>query len=523
MERKLNKYMDVLFVDLPFNTYELGRKFKSAWSFKQELSFYELHLGFRYMVSALRERGLTADILYPSTEGNVRSRTDLIKEICEIKPHILAFTSYEGSFREAIQFIKRVKAKGCNALICVGGHLATFSYQEILAEFHDLVDVIVLGEGEYTIVELAEAIRQGASYKTIPGIAFSDGNQVRLTTPRPVETSLDKFPFPMLPERREQSNDGLPLFITSSRGCYGHCSFCRSSNLGANWRPRSPKNVVDEIEAAYQHGFSIFEFVDDNFLGPGRAGRQRAIAIAEEIKRRQINIRFHLSCRVNDIEKTTLQILQESGLFTVSLGVESGVQRMLDTFNKQITVEQNLAALEVLDELGLSVQVYIIFFDPYMTLDEVRENVKFLKIIRAYENLRFEGVIFRKLIPISGTTLFERLKRDKLLRGNCLTGHSFRFKDPRVSVFADFMETLDLRLERVFESDKFRQIDNLYNTFKEVFEFAYAEKALDLIEGSKLKRSEAFAKMNELLSAELRRFFTPSSNLVLDRSYYGHD
>jgi anaerobic magnesium-protoporphyrin IX monomethyl ester cyclase len=507
--------MDVLFVDLPFNTYELGRKFKSAWSFKQHLNPHELHLGFRYMVSALRARGLTSEILYPSNGNGVRTRTDLVKAICEIQPLILAFTSYEGSFRESLQFIRRVKAKGVRSVICVGGHLATFSYQEILRDFHDLVDVVVLGEGERTIVELTEAIKSGIDYTCVPGIAFFDGIRAIESAARPVESAIDRFPFPILPERQDWSNQPIPLFITSSRGCYGHCSFCRASNLGGRWRPRDPDNVVDEIEAAYQRGISIFEFVDDNFLGPGKAGRKRAIAIAEEIKRRNIQIQYHLSCRVNDIDEATIRILNESGLFSVSLGVESGVQRMLDTFNKQISVDQSLRALEILNGLEISVQVYIIFFDPYMTLQEVRENVQFLQRIQSLDHIRFEGIVFRKLIPISGTTIFEQLKRDKLLRGNYLSGYSFRFRDPMVSVFADFMETVDLRFERIYQFAEYRNIDHLYEAFKEIFEFSFAEKALDLIEGSRMKQAEAFAKLNDLLSVELRRTFSPDASTVM--------
>ena len=506
--------MDVLFVDLPFNTYELGRKFKTAWSFKQQISSYELHLGFRYMVSALQEHHFTADIIYPSKETEIQTKTDLLKAVCAIQPLILAFTSYEGTFRETLQFIRKVKARGVRSLICVGGHLATFSYREILADFPDLVNVVVLGEGEHTIVELTAAVKEKNDYQAVRGIAYFDGCQVVTTAARPVERAIDSFPFPIMPERKDWAKRTIPLFITSSRGCYGRCSFCRSLLVNERWRSRSPENVVDEIEAAYRQGITIFEFVDDNFLGPGKVGRERAVKIAEEIKRRNLSIQYHLSCRVNDVDEPTVRVLKESGLFSASLGVELGVQRMLDTFNKNITVAQSYTALEILDKLGISIQVYIIFFDPYMTLAEVRENVRFLQAIRELENVRFEGVIFRKLIPISGTAIFDQLKHDKLLRGNYLAGHSFKFKDPLVAVFADFMETIDIRFERIYQDPAYRSINYLYELFKEQFEFSFAEKALDLIQGSRMKRAEAFAKMNDLLSLELRRTFSKREERV---------
>src|SRR5437016_2310790 len=108
----LRQAADVLFVDLPFNSYELGRRFKSAWSYKQFINGYELHLGFRYMTANLRQCGYKADILYPSPANGLTSRTALLRAICDAPPAILGFTSYEGSVQESLQFIGRIKAKG---------------------------------------------------------------------------------------------------------------------------------------------------------------------------------------------------------------------------------------------------------------------------------------------------------------------------------------------------------------------------------------------------------------------------
>jgi anaerobic magnesium-protoporphyrin IX monomethyl ester cyclase len=499
--------MDVIFVDLPFNTYELGRRFKSAWSHKQFLSPHELHLGFRYMVSSLRGQGYTADILFPVRDNGLTSRADLLCAISEIEPLILAFTSYEGSLKESLHFIRQVKARGVRSLICMGGHLATFSYEEILRDFHHLVDVIVLGEGEHTLVDLVAAVKRKQGFSRLPGIAYYDGSRVIKTGRRPVEPDLDRFPFPLLFIADSWKDSNIPLFLTTSRGCYGHCSFCRSSYFGEGWRARDPENVADEIEHAYRQGVSTFELVDDNFLGPGTVGKKRATAVAAEIQRRGLHIRYHVSCRVNDVEEPTMRALKDSGLISVSLGVESGVQRMLDTFNKNITVEQSIAAVQLLNGLGIPALVYIIFFDPYMSLAEARENVQFLKYVRSLDHVRFEPIIFRKLIPISGTAIFEQIRSDGLLRGNYLNGHYFAFKDRRVALLADFMETLDLRFERALQNEAFRQIDGLYESFKAVFEFSVAEKAIDLLASARWKKEEAYAQLNNLLSTELRKTF----------------
>jgi hypothetical protein len=183
------------------------------------------------------------------------------------------------------------------------------------------------------------------------------------------------------------------------------------------------------------------------------------------------------------------------------------VQRVLDTFNKKITPDQSVSTLELLNQLNIPTLVYIIFFDPYMNLDEVQTNLKFLQRIRHLDNVRFEEIIFRKLIPISGTPIFEQIRQDGLLRGNYLSGHYFAFKDRRVAILADFMESLDLRFERLFAQEPYRQINGLYSFCKEIFEVSFATKAADLLSSTRWKKVAAQERLNLLLRQELRSVF----------------
>jgi anaerobic magnesium-protoporphyrin IX monomethyl ester cyclase len=328
------------------------------------------------------------------------------------------------------------------------------------------------------------------------------------TAPRAILADIDSLPFPILPDGAAWSDGQVPLFLTTSRGCYGHCSFCRSSHFGERWRSRNPKNVVDEIEAAYARGVRIFEMVDDNFLGPGATGKRRAVAIADELRRRGLDIRFHASCRVNDVDEPTMYALREAGLVSVSLGVESGVPRMLKTFNKNVTVAQNLAALELLERLGIPTLAYIIFFDPWSTLAEARENAAFIRRIRALKTVRFEAILFRKLIPISGTDLFARVREAGLLRGDYLSGHRFEFVDERVALLADFLETIDLRFEAALQDERFRAINGMYS-LKESLQLDLAEKAIAWLDSARRVPRTARNRLDGLLADELRTRFGP--------------
>jgi radical SAM superfamily enzyme YgiQ (UPF0313 family) len=247
--------------------------------------------------------------------------------------------------------------------------------------------------------------------------------------------------------------------------------------------------------------------VDDNFIGPGKLGKGRAIAIAAELARRELPIRFHASCRVNDVDEDTMRLLRDNGLISVSLGVESGLQRVLDSFNKHTTVAQNLAAIELLNRLNIGIMVYFIFFDPYMTLAEASENIAFLRSLQSHPQVRFERAIFRKLIPVSGTAIFDRLRDDGLLRGNPFDGHYFHFKDWRVALLSEFMESMDLRGESVLCQQCFHQRKDLYRWFKTSFAFALGEQAIDFLASARCNAANAKNGLEHLLNKNLRSVF----------------
>lgn len=510
--------VDVVFVDLPLTTFELGRRFKEAWAPKRFVRPHELHLGFRYMVAALERAGYRAHILFPSP-GRLGSPEALLDEAARLRPRLVGFTTYEGSLAETLGFAERLRSRLPDTLICLGGHLATFSFQEILRDFPDLVDVIVLGEGEQTIVDIATCLRSGQSGHDVPGTVHVCAGKVVRAPVRPALRDLDALAFPVIVHGDDRGDRGdssggdsgggreVPLFVTTSRGCYAHCTFCRAAHFGQRWRPRDPVAVVDELERAYADGVRTFELVDDNFLGPGRRGRTRATAFAREVLRRGLDIRFHASCRVNDVDEETMRLLQQAGLFSLSLGVESGIPRQLQTFDKSVTAEQNEAVLRLLDGLGIPTLAYIIFFDPYLTLAEIGTNLQFLQRISALDHVRFEEIVFRRLIPVSGTPLFDRIARDGLLDGTYISGHSFRFREPRVAILADFLEAVDLRIERAFQTEEFRRIPGLYPSLKERVELDLASRCLTVLADPGLDPSGAVPALEAQWSLVLKQAF----------------
>jgi radical SAM superfamily enzyme YgiQ (UPF0313 family) len=191
--------------------------------------------------------------------------------------------------------------------------------------------------------------------------------------------------------------------------------------------------VVDEIEMLCEsYNCTYFQFVDDCFLGSGARGRRRADAIAREILSRGILVDFSIEARADALIRAfdTLRLLRTAGLSAVTLGVESGTSRALSTFNKQTTPQINLEAVQLLAELDIRTDMGFIFFDPYCTVPELRQNLKFLHGVLAINPDIGLPVLFNELLVFKGTALQKRLRQDQLLIGNWKTGYTYLFTDP---------------------------------------------------------------------------------------------
>lgn len=195
-------------------------------------------------------------------------------------------------------------------------------------------------------------------------------------------------------------------------------------------------NIVDELEYLNKEfKYSMFKFVDDSFFGPGKDWKKRAIKIADEIIARKLNIRFRISARVNNVDRRVFIRLKQAGLYAVSVGVESGVQRALNTFQKGTTVAQNKVALQILNDLGIITLMGFIGFDPYTSLDEVEKNLKFLE-----KNLFcMSDVISKPLYVHAEDAITKRLIKEGRIVGRSFPNYTYKIRDKRVRMLLEYL------------------------------------------------------------------------------------
>lgn len=198
--------------------------------------------------------------------------------------------------------LKKVKRK-CPQLF-LGGIYATLYSEEILM-YSDIFNLIVLGDGEKTIEELLE--KKDNLITSTKGIAYKrDGIVKKQLREQLTEQELNQAPMPIHMNLENVIKNGGIVQVITSRGCYGSCQFCAVNSYMQvteclKWRALSAERVVKEIEDLYQkYKFTTIDIADDNFIGFGEKGRERAKTIARMLIERGINIKFNVYIKVNN-------------------------------------------------------------------------------------------------------------------------------------------------------------------------------------------------------------------------------
>ena len=223
-------------------------------------------LGLTYIAAVLEQYGHEIKIIDcpPCNIDHNRLKT----ELASFNPSLIGISSITPTIKSALKSARVAKETCPDSKIILGGPHATFMDKQILNQ-EPTVDIIVRGEGEQTMAELALQLPDSGNLGDIDGITLrnSDGQIMRTHDRIPIQ-NLDELPRPAyhyisLKEYKIFGKTHMP--IMTSRGCQYQCSFCVSSQMfGASYRTRSPKNVVDELEWLRNvHGAKGVSFHDD--------------------------------------------------------------------------------------------------------------------------------------------------------------------------------------------------------------------------------------------------------------------
>jgi radical SAM superfamily enzyme YgiQ (UPF0313 family) len=260
------------------------------------------------------------------------------------------------------------------------------------------VDVVVLGEGEWTFLKLIRQFeeRRDQRIAAIRGIAYrKEGKPFKDGESDPIQ-DLDSLPIP--------AKYFTYSHVSSSRGCAWNCSFCGSPEFwGRKIRWRSPENFVEELEILFQKGVSFFYFSDDTFtLDP-----KRVIEICKRIIERNLEIAWYAISRVDQVDEEMLYWMRRAGCIQISYGVESGSESIRRALGKPVRIERIKHAFELTTQYGVLPRAYFIYGSPGETWRTIQETIDLMDEIKPL------SAIFYILDVFPGTRLYSDLRKSQ--------------------------------------------------------------------------------------------------------------
>jgi radical SAM superfamily enzyme YgiQ (UPF0313 family) len=364
-------------------------------------------LGILYLCSHLRGKGFDVDV-FDTTFSN---RDALFNFLRTEKPSVLGIYANLMTRSNVIAILAVAREAGWKTV--VGGPepgAYTLEYLQAGADF------VVAGEGELTMEELLQALRDGETdFSKVAGLAFldQDGKMCQMP-PRGQIENLDQQPWPArdaidiqryVETWRTHHGSGSINFITA-RGCPFRCNWCSHQVFGQSHRRRDPVRVVDEVEWLLNRYSPDMIWVSDDVFTINHAWMR---SYANEMRRRSLRIPFECISRADRLNAEMLDLLAELGCFRIWIGSESGSQRILDSMDRGVKIEQVQNAVRMSRERGIQSGMFLMWGYEGEELEDIEATVK--HVSTSQPDIFFTTVSY----PIKGTPYYNRIA-DRLIQ-----------------------------------------------------------------------------------------------------------
>lgn len=380
-------------------------------------------LGLGYLASYLERHNISVNLI----DCTFLTKNEALSKIISTNPQIIGIYCMYSMKKEALWLAESTKPH-CKMLIA-GGPSPTTNPEEFLKTF----DVVVLGEGEQTLLELV----QNKNLSKINGIAYNHNRKTKYTQKRQPIKNLNTIPSPA---RNLFDNNAYQRYykkfgytttsLITSRGCPFKCDFCSQPIFGNNTRFRSPEDIISEIKEIQKLGYDRIWFADDCFT----IDSERLQKICDEIIRQKIKIGWECLSRVDTLDYGLAKKMKQAGCVRVFFGIESGNNNILKLMNKQITTKKAAESVHTAKKAGLQVGAFFIL--GY--LGETNETI--LNTSRFAISLPLDYCSFTFPYPIPGTPLYEKIK-NKITTKEPTSPRNPILTEHKLVYVSDFSET----------------------------------------------------------------------------------
>lgn len=379
-------------------------------------------LNIGYLMSYIQAKGFT-DIEFLDAEALGLDYGEIKLKIKASNPDVLCMTMPTPAYMHVLQIAKIAKEANEKIITVVGGPHPTALPEDTVKS--KSIDFAIIGEGEKTLHELLLAIKEKKGFSKVRGIAYKDEGKVFLTGKQPLIENLDEIPFPArelmplhlyCPSPTKRLSDKKPTGIIGGRGCPYRCTFCPSAIIWGNGvRVRSIGNLIEEMEECVnKFDLREFNFHDETFtLYP-----DRVIEICREIINRKLDVVWMCMGRVDTISrdinksKEMLKLMKDAGCKRISLGLESGNQKVLNSIKKGATLEQAEKAVKLIKDAGIEIHASFMLGNIGETKDTINDTIRFAK------KLDIDVAAFFIATPYPGTEMYDIALKEGLIEKN---------------------------------------------------------------------------------------------------------
>jgi radical SAM superfamily enzyme YgiQ (UPF0313 family) len=394
--------------------------------------FFE-DLGISRIAAFLKENGIDCKFSYIKCDDEIDE--SLWSAI--VASDYVGISVYDNNVDYADRIIEKIKNSNPKIITFYGSQYASIAYKDIYKK-HSQVDCIVLGDGEYTVLEIIKASQENVPLSEIiensEYLASYDSQTNKLC--RSIE--IQELPWPL--HHKAYYSKNLHIDLNTSSGCAGNCSFCGS--LRRKWTGRTPENIAEHIQATIKEtNIHSYYFSDSSFEDPGEYGKKRLSEIADCIKNAGIKCSYSANIRAetfhnNENDINVLSKLKNVGFSQLFVGVESGNDDDLIIYNKRAKVTDNKNTIDLLRKIGIEPFWGFIMFNPYTTSRKLKENYKFLTYIGTY--VTYHYISF--LTIYNGTNIYGKALKDGLISHIGRNNIQYSYIDPKAKKIHDWIK-----------------------------------------------------------------------------------
>lgn len=425
--------MNVLLV-FPFSIIEWNNKYEEP----------RIPLNITYLGSVARKAGHKVDLVDLRVEQQKRNfkvlnsfECDEVRFLTKIMEDKIVKNNidivginclYSGLFPAVAHLAKHIKLLNPKIKVVTGGIHPTIYAKEILNQYKDVIDYVIIGEGENSFVKLLDclAVNDLSELSSIDGLGYLENNQAVIIPKSNYIENLDEVPFPAVDllniDNYYTDTSGwhspkgfkikTPVPIITSRSCPNMCNFCSMHFIhGKKIRYRSPENVIEEMKMYINnYGLNYFNITDDNLT----INKERVIKLMNLIVKEKLNIQFSTEngVYVNTLDEEVLDAMSNAGLVRLHLAFETGSDYIRtkvigkNLLNKKINELKDIIIKDKYNHIYL--YGYFVIGFPEETEETLNETYQLIT------SFPLDNYSLFYAIPFPGTRLYNQCLKEKL-------------------------------------------------------------------------------------------------------------